>query len=47
MRVISGLNGVIRKTVNEDLAENIWDPRCVTEEQIIICVFINTKLYIY
>eukprot|EP00096_Caligus_rogercresseyi_P008973 TRINITY_DN2958_c0_g1_i1.p1 TRINITY_DN2958_c0_g1~~TRINITY_DN2958_c0_g1_i1.p1 ORF type:complete len:787 (-),score=282.89 TRINITY_DN2958_c0_g1_i1:42-2189(-) len=22
-----GLNGVIRKTVNEDLAENIWDPK--------------------
>ena len=24
---LRGLNGVIRKTVNEDLAENIWDPR--------------------
>ena len=24
---LHGLNGVIRKTVNEDLAENIWDPR--------------------
>ncbi len=24
---LHGLNGVIRKTVNEELAENIWDPR--------------------
>lgn len=24
---LQGLNGVIRKTVNEDLAENIWDPK--------------------
>ena len=24
---LSGLLGVIRKTVNEDLAENIWEPK--------------------
>ena len=24
---LQGLSGVIRKTVNEDLAENIWDAR--------------------
>jgi len=36
---LSGLLGVIRKTVNEDLAENIWEPKHMVNNLLLQSLF--------